>query len=110
MVIHDRAACVARRAERTGDPAALDRAEASFRAQLSGGTAVSDPISWAVTQLALARVYDIRAVFEGELAPPSETAFALTEAQEVFQEHGLKALADLAEDALVRIRRALRAQ
>lgn len=106
MVIHDRAACVARRAERKRDPVALDRAEAAFRAQLTGGSAATDPIAWAVTQLALARVYDIRATFEGDLAPPSETAFALTEAQDVFQEHGLKALADLAEDALARLRAA----
>jgi hypothetical protein len=104
MVIHDRAACVARRAERTGDPAALDRAEASFRAQLASGAAAADPIAWAVTQLALARVYDIRAELEGDLAPPSETAFALTEAQDVFQEHGLRALAEVAADALARIR------
>ena len=109
MVIHDRAACVARRAERTSDPAALDRAEAAFRAQLSAGSAAADPVAWAVTQLALARVYDIRAAFEGDLAPPSETAFALVEAQEVFQEQGLKALADLAEDALRRIRAGLKA-
>jgi len=109
MVLHDRAVCVARQAERTGDGAALDRAESAFRAQLSARTAPADPVAWAVTQLALARVYEIRAVMEGDIAPPTETAFALTEAQEVFAEHGLKALGELAGDALARIRQGSRA-
>jgi tetratricopeptide (TPR) repeat protein len=101
---YDRAACVARRAEREGDAKALARAEAAFRAELSRDGGEVDPVSWAVAQLALARVYDARAALQGEASRPPEAAVALTEALDVFVEQGLKTLAEAAQAALERLR------
>jgi len=109
LVIHDRAACVARRAEKAGDLVGLARAEAEFKSELARRGASADPIAWAVAQLALARVYEARAELKGEAGPPPETGFALAEAFEVFTEEGLKALAELAQDGLARLRDGSRA-
>jgi hypothetical protein len=106
MVIHDRAGCVASRAERRGDLAGLDRAEAEFKAELARRGAAADPVAWAVAQLALARVYEARAALEGNEAPPPQTAIALSEAFEVFTEQGLKTLAEAADAGLAKFRRA----
>jgi tetratricopeptide (TPR) repeat protein len=105
VLIYDRTACLALRSERTGDLAGLGRAESSFRMELSRRTAESDPVSWAVAQLALTRLYEVRAQLKGAPSPP-ETAVALTEAADVFAEHGLATLARQAEDALARLRAA----
>jgi len=101
---YDRAACVARRAEREGDSEALVHAESAFRAELSRRDGPVDPATWAVAQLALARVYDARAALEGEASRPKEAAVALTEALDVFTELGLKTLAEAAQAALERAR------
>lgn len=106
MVIYDRAGCVASRAERRGDLAALARAEAEFKAELARRGAAADPVAWAVAQLALARVYEARAELVGDEAPPPETAIALTEAFEVFTEQGLKTLAEAADAGLAKFRKA----
>ena len=107
VVIYDRAACLARRAEHAGDLKGLGRAESAFRAELARRTAEADPISWAVAQLALARLYEVRAQLAGAPSAPPETAVALTEAMDVFMEHGLRTLAQQSEEALGRLRTAL---
>jgi hypothetical protein len=105
VVAYDRASCLARRAEKSGDVFALAEAEGVFRADLAGRTARTDPVGWAVVQLALARVYQARAELTGERAELADAAFALTEAQEVFAEHGQATLAAIALAALERVRR-----
>ncbi|OYX35836.1 MAG: hypothetical protein B7Y99_02890 [Caulobacterales bacterium 32-69-10] len=101
---YDRAACVARRAEKDGDPRALALAESALKAELSREDGPVDPVSWAVAQLGLARVYDARAAVEGGAPRPDGVAVALTEALDVFTEQGLKTLAEAAQDALERLR------
>ena len=101
---HDRAACVARRAERSGDAKALARAESLFRAELSVRDAAADPTAWAVTQLALTRIYVAQAALPGGAAPPASASVALTEALDVFVERGLKSLAEIAQTALEQLR------
>lgn len=103
MAAYNRAACVARRAEKEGDPQALARAESAFRAELTRSGPI-DPVAWAVAQLGLARVYDARAALEGEASRPRDAAVALTEALDVFTEQGLKTLAEAAQAALERSR------
>ena len=102
VIAYDRAAALARRAERTGDSAALAQAEAAFRADLAGRAANDDPVGWAVVQMALARIYQARADLQGDKGERADAAFALTEAVEVFTEHGQRTLTGIALAALDR--------
>ena len=96
VIAYDRAACLARRAEKSGDVSALREAEGVFRADLAARSAQADPVGWAVVQVALARVYQARAKLTGETVELSDAAFALTEALEVFTDHGQPTLAQVA--------------
>src|SRR5579875_33204 len=102
ILVYDRAACLARRAERAGDAQALAEAEREFRADLAQRSASQDPVGWAVVQVALARLYQARADLIGDAGERADAAFALTEALEVFSEHGQRSLADIALAALKR--------
>ena len=104
LAAHDRAACLARRAERSGDARALARAEAAFRDELKVRSAATDPVAWAVTQLALIRIYVAQAELPGGATPPASAAVALTEALDVFTERGLKTLAEAGQDLMVRLK------
>jgi hypothetical protein len=104
IVAHDGAACLARRAERRGDIASLERAEAAFRDALKTRSAAADPLSWAVTQVALARIYEAEADLRGDTGERADAAFALASALEVFAERGLRALSDMALTALERVK------
>jgi hypothetical protein len=102
-VANNRAACLARNAERRGDLEALAHAEAAFKIELAAQTPLGDPIAWAVLQVNLARVYETRADLMGAFANRDAAVYALEEALEVFAEHGLKALAESASAALERV-------
>ena len=104
IAAYDRAACMARRAERLEEPLALAKAEKAFRAELQGRRAESDPVSWAVLQVALARVYEARAELLGDAGDRADAACALTEAMEVFTDRGLKSLAEAVGESLERLR------
>ena len=104
FVAQDRAACVARRAERSGDAHALAEAESAFRAELAVCNAAADPVAWAVTQLALTRIYLAQAEILGGEPAPAGAAVAVTEALDVFTERGLKSLAETAQDQLTRLK------
>jgi tetratricopeptide (TPR) repeat protein len=104
VVAHDAAACVARRAERRGDLPALERAEAAFRDALKSHSAEKDPLSWAVTQVALARIYEAEADLRGDTGERADAAFALASALEVFSERGLRSLSESTLTALERVR------
>jgi hypothetical protein len=106
IVAHDAAACLARRAERRGDLAALERAEAAFRDALKTNSAAKDPLSWAVTQVALARIYEAEADLRGDKGERADAAFALASALEVFAERGLRSLSEAALTALERVKAA----
>jgi tetratricopeptide (TPR) repeat protein len=103
-VAHDRATCLARRAERSGDLSALAEAEGAFKSELIDGRSGADPVAWAVTQVALARIYEVRADLSDMPSERSKAAYALTEALDVFAERGLKSLSDVAQTALERVR------
>jgi tetratricopeptide (TPR) repeat protein len=102
-VAHDRAVCLARRAERSGDLGALAEAEGAFKAELIEGRG-ADPVAWAVTQVALARIYEVRADLSEAPGERANAAYALTESLEVFADRGLKTLSDVAQTALERVR------
>jgi tetratricopeptide (TPR) repeat protein len=104
MAAYDRAACMARRAERSGDLAALAEAEAAFRADLVQRSAGKDPVAWAVVQIGLARIYEARADLTGAANEIADAAFALSEALDVFAERGLRSLSDVALTALDRLK------
>jgi len=104
VVAHDRATCLARRAERSGDLGALAEAEGAFKAELIDGGVNSDPVAWALTQVALARIYEVRADLTEASNERAKAAYALTEALEVFADRGLKSLSDVAQTALERVR------
>ncbi len=107
VVAHDGAVCLARRAERRGDLKALVHAEAAFRDTLKRRSAVTDPVAWAVTQVALARIYEAEAEIRGDIRGDggrlNEAAFALASALEVFGERGLRSLSEVALAALTRV-------
>ncbi len=104
VVAYDSAVCLARSAERRGDLQALGRAETVFREALTTKSAAVDPLGWAVTQVALARVYEARADICGDAGERAGAAFALTSALEVFSERGHRSLSDLALNALQRVK------
>ena len=98
-----RAACLARRAERSGDLVALAQAEAAFRAELVQGPARRDPLAWAVAQMNLARIYEARDEIRGTADGRGAAVLALSEAVEVFTDRGLKSLAETARSGLDRL-------
>ncbi len=104
ILAHDGAACLARRAERRGDLASLERAEAAFRDALKTRSAAADPLAWAVTQVALARIYEAEADLRGDTGERADAAFALASALDVFAEKGLRSLSDVALTALERVK------
>ena len=87
---------------RSGNAQALAEAETVFRADLAGRVAGRDPVGWAVVQVALARRYQARAALQGDAGELADAAFALTEALEVFTDHGQRSLAQIALAALER--------
>jgi len=104
VVAHDRAACLARQAERSGDLGSLMQAEKALKLQLVDHAAAADPVAWAVVQISLARIYEARADLSGDKGERANAAFALTEALEIFSERGLKSLSDVASAALTRVK------
>ncbi|HYF22857.1 MAG TPA: hypothetical protein VD929_05600 [Caulobacteraceae bacterium] len=104
-VANNRAACMARRAERRGDLIALAKAEAAFKAELAGMAAAEDPIPWAVIQTNLGRLYEARAELLGDFRERESAAYAFEAALDVFCDHGLKSLAEAAGAGLKRLAR-----
>ena len=101
---NNRAACLARRAERRGDLPTLAQAETAFKAELVNGPARTDPLAWAVAQMNLARIYEARDEIRGMGDERDAALLALSEAREVFIERGLKSLAESATAGLERLR------
>ncbi|HEX5379880.1 MAG TPA: hypothetical protein VFW47_14985, partial [Phenylobacterium sp.] len=65
LAASNRALCLARSAELSGDLAVLDAAEAAFRIELSNMAAGRDPTAWALLQVNLARLYEARLEITG---------------------------------------------
>ncbi len=100
-----KAQSLGRLAELTGDLAVLDAAVAAQKTELCALRPSADPVSWAVAQLNLARLYETRAEITGrDDAGLAAAAVALTTAFDVFAEHGHRSLTDLASQALERLR------
>ena len=104
MTASNRAACLARRAERAGDLGALSVAETAFKGEAAKVDPANDPVGWAVLQINLARIYEARADLLGGFPNRDAAVYALEEAREVFCEHGLKSLAESAAAGLERVR------
>ncbi|MDP9102939.1 MAG: hypothetical protein M3N05_02885, partial [Pseudomonadota bacterium] len=104
IVAHDGAVCLARRAERRGDLKALENAEAAFRAALKARNAAADPLAWAVTQVALARIYEAQSALRPDTGERADAAFALASALEVFTEQGMRSLSATTLAALERLK------
>ncbi len=92
----DRALSLARRAEHVADARGLAWAEGALKARLSAHDPVVDPVAWACLQVALARIYGLKAQVSGEVADRSHATLALEAAVDVFTERGLKSLAEAA--------------
>jgi len=104
IVAHDGAVCLARRAERRGDLKALEESERVFREALKVRNAAVDPLAWAVTQVALARIYEAQATLRPDTGERADAAFALASALDVFAERGLRTLSAAALTALDRLK------
>ena len=104
FVTSNRAICLSRSAELSGDLTVLDAAETAFRMELAGFAAGRNPTAWALLQVNLARLYearmDITGVDKGERAG---AVTALSAALDVFSEQGLRSLSVVASDALNRL-------
>jgi tetratricopeptide (TPR) repeat protein len=101
----ERAMCLARSAELTGDLAVLDTAEAALKMELSSLQPRRDPVAWALVQLHLARLYEARTDITGkDRGERAAALLALDAALEVFAEHGLRSLSVMANEALERLR------
>jgi hypothetical protein len=104
-VASGRANCLGRLAELTGDIAVLDAAEAALRSELTTAAPAADATAWALTQLGLARLYELRVEITGRGGDRlAGAALAYDSALEVFSEQGLRSLSDLAAQGLERLR------
>jgi tetratricopeptide (TPR) repeat protein len=104
LAASNRALCLARSAELSGDLAVLDAAEAAFRIELSAMSAGRDPTAWALLQVNLARLYEARVEITGrDRGERAAAATALSAALDVFAEQGLRSLSVVASDALERL-------
>lgn len=101
----NRALCLARSAELTGDLGVLDAAEAAFKIELTTRQPRHDPVGWALAQVNLARVYEARMEITGrDNGERTAAATALTAAFDVFAEEGLRTFSLIAIEALERLR------
>jgi tetratricopeptide (TPR) repeat protein len=101
----ERALCLARSAELTGDVAVLDAAEAAMKIELSRQSPRRDPVGWALAQLHLARIYEARMDLTARDRGERVAAFtALDAALDVFAEHGQRSLSIAAAEAMARLR------
>src|SRR5207302_10143022 len=101
----ERAMCLARSAELTGDLAVLDSAEAALKIELSGLQPRRDPAAWALVQLHLARLYEARVEITGkDRGERAAAVLALEAALDVFGEQGLRSLSVMAAEVLERLR------
>lgn len=100
----NRALCLARSAELSGDLTVLDAAEAAFKIELAAISARRDPAAWALLQVNLARLYEARIDITGQdRGERASAAMALNAALDVFGEMGLRSLTVVAADALERL-------
>jgi tetratricopeptide (TPR) repeat protein len=100
----NRAACLARKAELTGDLALIEQAVDAFKAELVALCPGRDPTSWAVAQVNLARLYETRMALNGGAGGEAAAAvLALEAALDVFGEQGQRTMADEAARALERL-------
>ena len=105
MAAGERAMCLARSAELTGDLGVLDVAEAALKIELAVLQPRRDPVAWALAQLHLARLYEARLDITGkDRGERAAGVLALDAALDVFGEQGLRTLSVMATDALERLR------
>jgi len=105
MAAGERAMCLARSAELTGDLAVLDAAETALKIELAKLQPRRDPLAWALAQLHLARLYEARLEITGkDRGERAAAVLALDAALDVFGEQGLRSLTVMALDALERLR------
>jgi hypothetical protein len=100
----DRALCAVRAADQRGGKAALNEVETGLKTDLGARNPDADPVAWAVAQVALARLYEIRAGRNGESADDDRAAVALSAALDVFSEARLHVQAEAVKDALRRLK------
>lgn len=101
----ERAVCLARSAELTGDLSVLDAAEAALKIELSALQPRRDPVAWALAQLHLARLYEARIDITGkDRGERAGALIALEAALDVFADQGMRSLTVMASDALERLR------
>ena len=104
VVTSNRALCLARSAELSGDLTVLDAAETAFRVELTSLSPARDPAAWALLQVNLARLYEARLDITGrDRGERAAAATALTAALEVFSEQGMRSLSVIAAEALERL-------
>ncbi|HWA61396.1 MAG TPA: hypothetical protein VG939_08475, partial [Caulobacteraceae bacterium] len=104
VVASNRAICLARSAELTGDLAVLDAAEAAFKSELALAPHRRDPVAWALIQVHLGRLYEARLEITGrDRGERAAAAVAFDAALDVFAEQGLRSLADIAARGLERL-------
>ena len=103
--LYRRASCLLRQAELSGKVESLDAAEAALRADLISMNPSADPVGWAVRQLNFARLYEARTDLTGPDSRARRSAsVALSAALDVFTEHGLRTLSDVALRGLERLK------
>jgi hypothetical protein len=101
----ERAMCLVRSAELTGDLAVLDAAETAMKIELTNLRPSRDPVAWALAQLHLARLYEARIDITGkDTGQRAAAVTALEGALDVFGEEGLRSLSVMATEALDRLR------
>ncbi|HEY2357698.1 MAG TPA: hypothetical protein VGH86_09630 [Phenylobacterium sp.] len=100
-----RAMCLVRSAELTGDLGVLDSAEAALKIEVATLQPRRDPVAWALAQMHLARLYEARVDITGkDRGERAAAVLALDAALDVFGEQGLRSLSVMAGEALERLR------
>ncbi|MFI4975109.1 MAG: hypothetical protein ACHP84_11270 [Caulobacterales bacterium] len=101
VVASNRALCLARSAELTGDLSVLDAAETGFKSELAQSPHQKDPAAWALLQVQLGQIYVTRLRLTGkDRGERAAAALAFSAALDVFGELGLRSLSAVASDSL----------
>lgn len=95
---------LARLAELTGNVKVLNAAAAAFKGELAQGPHRSDPVTWAMLQVQLGQVYLTRlSLTDRDRGERAAAALAFQSALDVFNEHDLRSLSDIASDGLEKL-------
>ena len=96
--------CAVDRALLAGSVSAIEDAIMDLKTRLSSMKPSLDPMSWAISQTQLVRLYRLRSHKRGEALDVSEAIYAIDSAIEIFKDHNCDELLSLAQELLSQLK------